>query len=411
MGKTVVLVGPYEAMNAIAGAETVTPTDADPNFGKDFARDGEPGSVFRFGSAATTLNYDADLDQLAGNFETWTVSSHPDGWEDASSGTGSVEEETTAAVVNEGSSSAQLNGSGAGNEGRIRRRRKWLAGQVINVTVALYGNGIAAVSAYVRNMRTGMYLLSTGAWTATRTAFATKTTTGWATTTASGVVIEDAATCKAGVVELVYEAETTAAQGRVDSFYSWPSWDLSAVFGHNFESNWTVKVESDDNAAFSSPTDRVTHTIRRPSFFGTIDSLVNDRYARLSIVGDKLDPPEVGEWVVGPKWTLPRAVELPYTLVPDVGTFDLEIPASVREDEAMNFPVTLFLTAANWDDLRLRLMSASRWGGNRTVLVPDDSREEVYFGTLRVQSIERTPANSYRVSMEFRELDYAVKVQ
>jgi hypothetical protein len=407
--RTLLLTGPYAALNHVAGAETVTPTSQATGYEADNARDGEPGSKFKFNSAADPLTYLVDKNRLAnGNLETFTDPSVPDDWIDISNGTGALSKETS--LVNEGTGALKLTGGGAGNGALARQNQTFLSWDRITVSVAIRGDGTNSTFAFVKNKKTGHFLQANGSWSATPAAFAGRSAASYATTTVAGV---DLQTTEPGIVPLIFYVQTTTGVGYIDSFYCWPHSDFSAFFGHDLEAQLTVKIRIDDNDSptFANPTDVITHSSRRrPSFYAVSASVISKRYVQLHITGADLDAPGFGEWVLGRYVALPRQIMAPYRLTPDVGLIGDSPATSLRAEESMHQSFEFLAIDSELDALKQQIMAAGRFGGNRTILVPDENDPEVYFGSMVYGSIndERGYGRVRSISATFTEMDYGV---
>ena len=417
---TLYTIGPYDTINFVAQAAkrsstAITSTTEDSDFPLVLVYDGEPDSVFKFTGADTASIpiLTADLVfNLNPSFTTWTVASHPDGWDDVSSGTGSIEEENT--IVNSAPASLQLNSSGGSNNGRARQIVEVIAGNPYTIAVALRGDGTNSVSAYIRNLQTGKWLNSSSVWTSSKTATASRSTGSFSTTTRT-FTIEDVATSGSGVVQLELRAEGVNGTLYVDDFVIWPHWNFAGVFGHNIPDPTTVTTQSDDNSGFSSPTTRHTHTAprRRPSFYGSF-STVTERFVRLhmSTVSSGVDKVYIGEWFIGYTKTLDPGIRSPFSIERSVDLVGggYGKPFGIQEEESVSIDTTVpGLSITEWDVFRLEIGRAGKWGGRSAVLVPDSATEEVHLG---LWGIDEARINShFDPSGTFSELKYPIKVR
>ncbi len=406
----IVVVAPDDLGNFLVGCQAITPTNEDALFPKSFLTDGDIGPLFRFGTNAASLNILADLNRITkGDMETWPLSAA--GMVNQSVGTGTITQETT--IVQSGTSSAKFTSGGAGNEAILKIiDLRVQSGALYTVSAGLRGDSTATIRLYVQNLQSGKWLGGAGTWNASKVECLSQQAASWATGTIGGFTVEAASISGFPVATLRVTAEVVVTgAGYLDNVLLWPWWDFAGVFGHNLGGSMIAKIQSDDNSAMSSPTDRVTFTLRRPSMYGTA-SIVGERYARLLLTGTNHAAPECGELVLGQKMNLTGSFNPPpYDITPEVGLVGYgRRPVSLRDDESMAFSVSLLLTEPEWDDMRVRLLSVGRWGGRRTILVPLDTRGEVHYGTFLPGSISRMGAGAlYRLSGEFQELEYTVR--
>ena len=405
----IVIVAPDDLGNFLIDCQAITPTSEDALFPKTHLSDGEVGAVFRFSANAASLNVLVDLNRIPkGDMDTWPLSAA--GMEDQSNGTGSVLQETT--IVQSGTSSAKLASGGSGNEAILHIKDvRARSGALYTVKSGLRGDGTATIRLYVQNLQSGKYLGGGGSWSASKVECLSESAAAWSTGTIGGFTVEAASVSGSPVATLRVTAEViVSGNGYIDNLLLWPWWDFAGVFGHNLGGNMVSKIQSDDNSAMSSPTDQVTFTLRRPSMYGTA-SIVGERYARLLLTGTNHAIPEVGELVLAQKLTLPKASLLPMRMTPSVGLFGSPLrPVSSREDESMSFPLEFVFTDSQWATMKLEFARAVRWGGSRLIFVPLDTGADVYYGTFAPESVERMATGAhYRVTGEFRELEYTVR--
>lgn len=374
-------------LNGVASALTPTPS-ADANFPISYLTDRDQATPFRFGSNAANPQVIADLNRvLNGGFDTWP-GTLADNWFNDSVGTGAITKETT--LVNTGPNAAKLTGGGGGNEAKIRATDVPMrAGWAFTVTFAIRGDGTNAISIYIQNR-----------------------------VTTRNVTLEAASVAQRPVYDLRITAEQTTGDGYLDDVYCWPHWDFAALLGHNLGSMLTTTVQSDDNSGMSSPTTRVTFTLRRPSMYGLPAAMVTERYARLLLTGTNHEASELGEWILGQRETIPDTppspgLILPFSIAPRADLVGVESgKPSARFDHApTTMSVALQLGETQWDDMRISLLDAGKLGGLRTLIVPLDTRPEVYYGSLFLEGVQRVGAGAvYELSGILEEQRYGVRV-
>lgn len=438
MGNAIVLTGEYTTLNALAGSTSIeadtNPGGAaiDPNFSIKNLANGEPGIITRLAAASDSAQViNVDLNRCRnGGFETWTRTNVPDSWENHSTSMGTLTEETT--VINEGTSAVRLDAPDGASSANLRQKILIKPDDLFNLSVALRGDGTNTTSAYCWNPATGSYVNSSGSWVATRTAFHSRSTATYSTNT-QGVQMESLSDCQTGAVSLVLEVNlpgAASAFGYVDSFRLWPTWNFSAIFGHNIPDSVTLEVRSDDNSAFSSPTTRITYASSRnkKAFYDTTTAAGSgERYVQLRIGGPQAEAPWIGEWVLFQALAThptPIGLRVPLTITNIAGNTGMGV-AGVNETESTfietSFPwVSRSTTSSNWEDLKIFLGHAARWGGYSSILVPvgpdtigslTGSKPDIYFGKFTINEVETNHNLQYEISCSMEEVEYVNHVK
>lgn len=286
--------------------------------------DGDPGKMFRFGTAAGDQWLQVDADMLpTGKFDSWSGGA-PVGWTKTTTGTGAV---TQDSVVRDGASgsSAKLN-NGASGTAKISALKTVRAGAKVMFDVRIRNDAATNPSAklYIQNKTTGLWLKphpSGGSnpdiWQSLKVEWCSIVGTaggfayfggGIASAGAgSGLFqIEDFLACGGrDTVQLEFTCESVGGAGDVwfDTLNLYPGYDFVSVHGHNAEGIWTTggpllvrARRSFDGAAFVTD---ATLTPLLPSFYTILPETVYGRFFRLDYLGTPNAPVWFGEVVFG----------------------------------------------------------------------------------------------------------------
>ncbi len=369
--------------NVIEGAELITVSSENPKFPKEKAYDGFPGSPFKFNYAGTDDTYDIDLTRmLNGGMENWAVPSVPDDWTDVSNGTGMLREET--GVKHGGAKCLELEGNGGGNEAIAQQDKTVLSGWRMTVEAWLRGNGSNPIYAFLRCLETNELLESDGTWGSSG-AFKTQTAASWSQGKVTFTVPAFSTTHR-HTVTLRLRIYTTTGISYADDVALWPSVKFASVHGHNLGSNIMLRIMSDDNAAYSSPVNRGSMTIARPSFYNRIGSTIDERYWRFLAEGTNFEPIKYGELVLGQALTLTPSMrsETVTERQPRTATTGSSGQMSVvnlTEDPSREFDLDfLCLSESQKDEIRDELLLRSGYGKDPLIVVPDTDDEIVIYG-------------------------------
>lgn len=284
-----VLSGPYlNHLTRLLSAPTPSPV-ADTAFPIGGLYDNRANTPFRFSAIAADSTVSVDLCAVSDpSFETgvsaWTAVS------------GTMTQSNTQ--KNSGTYSAKFAAAGSSYYSFTAR-----AGEQRQITAALYGGG-AGVAAIVRVycVETGHYLQAGGAsWAAASSDLFSRTTASWATSTQAYTVEPSSTTFSDTVTLRIYVVQTGAGTTYRDDIEDYPGVTWGSVHGHNLSAAVTPKWQSSpDNAAW---TDRITPTLRRDSFYGTV-AVTYLRYWRLLLSGTPGTIPWMGEMVLGQHYAL-----------------------------------------------------------------------------------------------------------
>lgn len=381
-----------ELLNVLQLGGTPDPA-ANSNFPVAKLIDDDPGTIFRFGSitAAPSVTYSVDRLLGFGDMEAMPASGPLPTWTDISTGGGSLARSATAHA---GSFGAEFT-AGAGTAGMSAPPVTARSGQRMRVESWLRGDvaddGVMGLR--IRNLQTGNYLTSAGAWSATPQNLAAGVTDSYVAHDLS-FTVESYSVCRSDTVQLELQL-INAVAGSVtyaDDVILIPAVTFASVHGHNIDPSCGLTLRSStDN--FSSSDDLVaTFTVKQPSFYTTFAEVFR-RYWRFAFTGtqsDRSGPTFIGEWVLGEHLTLSKGPAYP-----------MQLPHSdpqIRIAKRVGAPTTYQLSQFNQrtfpvsfraENMTQRLeilqevFERSR-GGKPLVVVPHhtDSFTEVLYGKL-----------------------------
>lgn len=369
----------------------VSVSDADSLFPAANLYDGDPGVAFRFGSAGADrqVTVDGDLSQGSGAFEDVHVSGAPPGWTDASTGAGALARDTVTFA--DGASSLRLD-SGTG-QAIGQRDFSCRAGEELSLTVKLRGDGTNAVTFDIQDLDTGQWLTSGGVWQNAATTVATRSVATFATTTLSAFSVSAMSAWPYPVRRLrvrFYAASGGSAQGWVDTFSIWPSFDFLAVHGHSIRPALTVQFRSSTDNFSASDTLEATVTPARAAFFSRLSAKVARRYARLKLVGTSPEAMYLGEMRLGQSFSLTRPATFPLNRqlrdaqvrVPRLGYGSAAYGLATEDVDTLE--LQFGMVQAEADEWLNEVWRRAR-GGFVFDVVPDSTRTEVYLGRWAVE--------------------------
>jgi hypothetical protein len=354
--------------------------------------DGDPSTPFSFDARATNaIIVDSDLTLGTGTFEAAHVSGAPPGWTAAG---GTLTRDTV--FFASGTSSCRVTTIGLSNLGTLQKDFACHAGERLVLDFKMAGFG----SAYVRDVETGQFLTDEGEWTDTLTPILSVIDDEEFVRLALEFDVSSILYYERAGRRLRFEAVSNSAGSEVwvDDFALYPVPNILGVFGHGIRRNnpllWqTAPTLADLTTIASHAPHRGTFYISRPVSSVSEDDKLSDRYHRIYLPGDNVEPPWFGEIV------LARAVRLGCAMTPVQtthqdhrgsipralgGEFSYALAASPRRTKQFVFqhPDTPATAESGywqefWGEFVLRPM-----GGTPVLLVPNDDREEVLYGTL-----------------------------
>ncbi len=402
-----------EKLNILEQAATVTPSPAaDSLFPVTNLCAGTPQEPFQFSATASASTITTDLNiVLNSGLEDWTTGD-PDNWEKEENGSSAVTEETS--LVNGGSSAAKLT-SVSNADVLIYQDLTCLAGWRVNLEAALRGDGSVPVRLRIRCLETGKYYTSGGSWTTTPTDYATRTTASYADTTVTLSLDDWEITLLHQVTLRLEFAVTETGVGYVDDVHAWPSWDFGSVHHHNIGANVTIQLRSSTDNFSSSDVLKATMTRARPTFFSSLGSYVDGRYARLKLDGANYAAIQIGELVLGQKRTVSKNPSFPYGQgfemiqleAHDMGSTPYRV--NLSPDELRSFNLRFSHSASQRDDIQIQLCKRSNWGEKNVVLVPDTALTDVLLARApRGLSSPRAALDRYPYEIVLVELPFPI---
>lgn len=412
------LVG--EGFNIIDGAETITPSSADALFPVTNLFSDDQGEVFRFNVAGASDEIKFDLNRLLdGDFETWSTSAVPDSWTDESVGVGSISEENATGNVNSGQASLKLDAGGPGNEATCSQEVEALSGWVMTFSGYIMGDGSNATTIVIRNLQTGSYLTSGGAWQAAAVNFASRTTASHAEQTASFTVEPFSTTLRHKVtLKISVEYGAAANAGYADDFYMWPHWDFASIHGHNMGGTITPELRASDDD-FDGDDDEIQTTgflIKRPSFYDLLATMETQRWAKFVAAGTNFEPGEIGALILGQKKTLAQAQRIPYTIDPRLEQIQVTsmgghtAKTALAEDESETLRLNFRVATTDYETFRDEIQRRTKQGSSAGVIVSDDLNGKVHYGKFGSSFPTRhINSNYYDVSATFREDGFVIR--
>lgn len=297
-----------EQLNFLEKARSITVSpSADANFGTANLYDGYADAVFKFGSNGANPYISVDLaikDKDGadnGSLDTWSGGT-PTAWTVTTSGTGTVTETTVGAEVKSGSAAKLKKGSGSAQIAKTYRVR---AGQRMTVDLWLRAAASGFAKAQLRNLVTGYYLTSAGAWQSAQAYFATESGTTYVQKTRT-FTVQNFATCLDPMTYLELMVEDQGSGGGsdfafVDDAFIYPDWNAVVIAGHNIEPRMLTELRSSTDGFGASNTVEATVTVVQPACFAYLSVASQRRYARLALTGTQSSQggaPYYGELVI-----------------------------------------------------------------------------------------------------------------
>lgn len=383
MGDSIYLAG-RRSNNLYRGTVTTTPAE-DADAPATALYDGEPGSVFRFGSADTDCVIDVDCNLvLNGGFET-DGTPFPPSWTDISTGAGAPSKETTIKVS--GSNSLKL--TGGVDTAAVRQDITMLPGEAFSVDAQMYGDAADPCRITIRNLSSGSWLASGGTWSSTIVYFVSQTPASWSGSNLQSCTMESYALCG-------YEREVTLrieiesdGTGYADDVFIWPHTDFVSVHGHNIPMFIDAKIQHDSDSAYGSVTNPAdgTMTLRQPAFMKVLASTITERYLRLLLDGTTVSAAEIGELWMGQKKTLSQTpkhglvmpVSMPGDEVVTIAGQPIRTARAYHPTESLN--IGFDLSDSEKTEV-MEMMHRGNHGTEPVVFAPFDDEAAVYLGAF-----------------------------
>lgn len=388
----------------------ITPTNEDANFTRGRLVDDNVGSAFRFSTAAATADVLVDLNIVPnGDFESAFVGGLPysSGWSKSAGAT------VTRDTVNPQTGAGDMQVTGAITEYAdvILPAR---SGEAWRFMFSGRGGPVVDTARIeIRNLATGSYLTSGGAWQAAAVDFLNVLGTTYGSAAAS-TTIQPFLTCLQDVVSIRVRFYAGVTAALYDDCFAWPGFDFMSVHGHTVTPFVVPTFRSGTTSA--AGTVRATMTPLQPSFYTVLGSVVRtDRWVMLRCTNASLDasPLWIGELFIGQTTPLLRNPNYGYGEVWDDPQIRQSTPAGRQRVTSRTggprvgaeLPFA-YNSLASWQQARDEIMRRSRGGKYPIVLIPDDTDPEVCIYGRLVEG----PFRSTREFMTYYTLDGSLAV-
>jgi len=384
MNMLVVVGDLANALERSITAPTPSPA-ADGNFAVAALKDRIPSSAFRFGSLTADPYLQFDLNVVTNGDMVTNSGGNVSSWTEVNTGTGDVTYDATGGEA--GAPGMKLvSGTGTAVAYQDITAR---AGERLNWTIALKGDGTRAVALRVFNRNTGHYWTGS-AWSATPTDLATRTTATYATSSGS-FTMESAPAYRADLqlMTLRITIQVTTASGTcfADSVFLWPSVDFLSIHGHNIDPIISLELRRDSAAFAGAGTLEATITAFPLEFYSSLGTIRDERYWRVKFVGTNSAAIYLGEVVLAQRLTLTRIFKPPESIdYIDDQVRSGEVP--IRSYRKMDHPRRLLDVEFNYDSAaaftqaRDELVLRSRNGHHPMVVVPNDTEVHCLYGKI-----------------------------
>lgn len=319
MGDTLVLPGLYA--NILSRPNTTLTASQTPSSLYPITRiaNGRPGQVFLFPAVAADDYVQADINQVPnGTFEDGFTSGVPDDWTDDSSGTGAVAEETSSALIADGSGSGLQLTNGASGIGAAYVDVVFVSGESVMLDVfAATDDGAEPATLEIQNLETGNYLTSGAAWQASQADAISEAGTSLAQSTltftleAFSVVRRHLTTLR--IRPHMDGVSSGNTQHNWDNILIYPGVNWASLHGHNLDPKTVPSLTHDKVSTFDSTdlVDAGDFTVDEgPVAYLSLASTAYDRFWRVpQFTGTQSTATgaiEIGEAFLGQAVTLTR---------------------------------------------------------------------------------------------------------
>ena len=393
------------AANACVNARTVAVTSEKTGFeANTYLRDGKGWTSWRANAAASGIQIQFDMNLLVDDdFDTDTKGAAPDSTDEWVVLSGAVTVEDDPVTPAEGA----LRFGAANSEAYVDFELS--QGKTYRFSMDLYAGSTDDMVAYIIDLDRHRYWTGS-AWATSKTAFATKSGTGYATS-ADDVTFEQPNEFAAGPTRcrLLFEKEGTTDVGYVDLVFVIPKIDFAAVVGLIDVPDSVDILAQSKAGALASYTTRGTLNTSRYRRFAELTAPSNpERYWQFLINGECFFPP----WLAVP--LLGEAVY--FTRNPRYGMATVrEMPQEgpegfpTNQSRAQRFSFQMEWAAETETSLRSiadQLVGASRHGAEPVLVVPDETRSDFVYGRgggLRSFSYERVTNPLFTYGLSFND--------
>lgn len=390
-----------EGFNYLAGQPFSSTPAADANAPFSNLGDNRPGLAGRFGTLTDIpfVTSETDLLRRDGDFEVISGGVFAGFTEDNALG-GDVTQELTLVVS--GAGAAKFTTGAPSSRASHYTDRKVRVGDRIYLNIWIRGDaGSGSLKLRIRNLETGNYLQSGGPdpWAAAASNVIVGGGTGGPgphgySQDALIFDVETYAQCRGPRCTLRFTLtnDVTASSSYADAFTASLACNFLAVFGHNIDPRSVCQLRGSNDKFTSGDILVSEQPVRQPAWYHRIDPFLEGFFSwRLRFVGPNEGSGRIamGEWVMG------RAIELAqppgYPIVrsfrdPQVrGSLPYGGPYSVGVGPTGRPPVGLQLTFRQGDDAAEEFINEvilRSSGGHPLVIVPDDTKPDVYFGKI-----------------------------
>jgi hypothetical protein len=299
------LIAPGLLANILERPNTVLSASQAPSTLHPLSRvaDGRPSQMFIYPAIATDDYVQADINQIPnGDLDDFTAGV-PDDFTVVLSGTGGTAEETSSPLVFSGTALRMTNGASGNTE--VYADIVVLSGEPFQIR----GRGATDDAAEpatleVRNLQTGNYLTSGGAWQASQADVISLANTATLALGSVSATVEPFSVTRSHTVtlrvRLHMDGIAANKQHNWDDVLYLPGVLFASVHGHNLDPKITPELHSDDELTFTAPTDHGDFAVEVPTFYRKLGALVYDRFWRFAWTGTQST--ETGSTALGLLW-------------------------------------------------------------------------------------------------------------
>lgn len=369
----------------------VTVSDENANFPKAGLYDGDPGTAFQHTSLSSTyVEVDGDLTLGTGSFEAAFVAGVPPGpWEWLNLG-GVLVRDAVIFAPDGGIASCKIQPGAV-----LRGRFLCQADEILTLSAWLRGE----ISMSVQDIDTGQFLHPTKNWVDNFQVIAVHAGDEW-TLASIPVPITGLGHWAEPVRRLYIEFAPGATSGWVDGFSFFPHIDTLGIFGNNLRLNNPVLWQSNDNPVTDPWTTRATITPTPTTFYAKLAEFVGQRYQRIFLPMDNVEPAWYGEIVSCQTKRLKCAMSPVQTVYTDHHVRIPRLMGGFATRALADWPIRTKVLTFQHADTPSTAESGywTEWygefglrpiGGTPCLIVPNEDRREVIYGHISPSISER----------------------